>query len=437
MDAKYYHRLNEMFGMAKTTAIFTIDKGLRPATILTGITDTNELKRLQIMLNVKKIRIERYPFGQTAYMIFRNTEENADHWARLVDLRGLEDAFDTHVGTMLGYVTPAPLSQLQHMPRWSSYILISYSYPSSNGAGSFRIAPQVLQGDGWTEEVIVEVMEPLRAGVEMGMRALGFDLRATTKAVYERETTSGGKRGRRSRRMRLRLRSRKSRRTKRRVGHVGGSWHALLPAMIAEAAHIQAEATSMDRFNRPFAIAGSVAVAVYLYNILQSGKLSKDQQTHGESLFAALAKPDDLDFKYRRQGPLFSDFVQGGDNGDNDAFGTPNNPFSLSLNMSRFRGGACRKYVDLAGFRTCEPEEHSPIFRPHSNIGITKFSKVDFDAPAAFALKPMRISHVAGLDLLEIKDLIFLYEKHAEENDVALPHKLNVLNFVREKIERT
>ncbi len=432
MDAKYYHRLNELFGMPKTTAIFTIDRDLRPATILTGITDAGDLKRLQLMLNVKKIRIERYPFGQTAYMIFRNTEENADRWARLVDLRshGDADAYDTHVGTMLGYVTPAPLSQLQHMPRWSSYILVSYSGSDGASAGSFRIAPQVLQGDGWTEEAIVGTMESLRAGVEMGMRALGFDVSAETKAVYERETTSGGKRRRRSRRMRLRLRSRRSRR---RVGRIGGSWHAFLPAMIAEAARIQAEATSMDRFNQPFAIAGSVAVAVYLYNILQSGKLSKDQQAQGEALFAALAKPDDLDFKYRRQGPLFSDYIQG--NGDNNAFSAPNIPFSLSLNLSRFKGGACRKYVDLAGFRTCEPEEHSPIFRPHSNVGITKFSKVEFDAPAAFAFRPMHISKVAGLDLLEIKDLIFLYEKHAEEDDVSLPHKLHALNFVREKIE--
>jgi hypothetical protein len=102
----------------------------------------------------------------------------------------------------------------------------------------------------------------------------------------------------------------KKRSTTRKRKQRGGmpSWY---PRIVDEARTIQQTATSMDDTNKPFLIAGSAAVLIYLYELLTTDRayLTQEEYNKGIELLNSLKKPDDLDFKYKRQYTLFHDHI--------------------------------------------------------------------------------------------------------------------------------
>ncbi len=217
----------------------------------------------------------------------------------------------------------------------------------------------------------------------------------------------------------MRRRTKKSKRVVRRGQrkHRGGSWQSVIPAMIAEARTVQTAASNMDSYNAPFLVAGSTAVAILLHELLTADGaiLTAEEQAEGEAVLTGLQKPDDLDFKFRSQGGIFSDHIR------SDA-AAPAAPvlapapgklgLRLSISTSFTTTNDCSQYVDLAGFRCCHPLEESPIFTPYANTGTTLFSKVEFHAPREFRQRPMHAIHIQGLDVLGLREILFLYERY-------------------------
>ncbi len=193
-----------------------------------------------------------------------------------------------------------------------------------------------------------------------------------------------------------------------------------------EAIRIAKEAAAMDS-DHTFALAGSTAVHLYLQELLKSPLSSVDRR-EGERLLGSLASPDDLDFKYKRYGPLFAKYI----------VEKPRHPTStgLTLNLSAFLEEtnleSCLSYVDLAGFRSCDPYEESPIF--HKLPGtVSAFSKLEFHAPREFRRKPMHFVEIAGIPVLSIDNMIELYSKY----EVSANHpKLAALAFIADRTEK-
>ncbi len=192
-----------------------------------------------------------------------------------------------------------------------------------------------------------------------------------------------------------------------------------------EAIQIAKQAAAMDP-THVFALAGSTAVHLYLQELLTSPLTSADKK-EAERLLGTLAVPDDLDFKYQRQGLLF----------ENHIVEKPREPSNtsrgLTLNLSTFLENTnlteCPQYVDLAGFRCCDPYEESPIF--HKLPGTTSaFSKLEFHAPKELRRKPMEVVEIAGIPVLSVNNMLELYGRYEVS---ANQPKMAALAFVAAK----
>lgn len=212
--------------------------------------------------------------------------------------------------------------------------------------------------------------------------------------------------------------------------------HIVKPAwydrVLLETYHIQSTANTMDGPNLPFLVAGSTAVAIYLYHLLtvDSHILTKKEYENGIELFTALKKPDDLDFKYKRYDALFYDHIHRSNKTNNR---TTN---SLKLDMS-FLSSNCNDYIDLAGFRCCDPFEESPIFTPLPGTA-SIFSKIEFHAPREFRRKSMHHTSISNgeytIQLLGINDLFLLYDNHTAGDNIDTP-KIAALEFIIKMIK--
>jgi hypothetical protein len=192
-----------------------------------------------------------------------------------------------------------------------------------------------------------------------------------------------------------------------------------------EAIRIAKEAAAMDP-DHTFALAGSTAVHLYLQELLKSPLSSADRR-EGERLLGTLASPDDLDFKYKRYGPIFDKHIH-----TKTPRVTTTSTFP-TLNLSPFLEESnlesCVSYVDLAGFRSCDPYEESPIFYKLPGT-VSAFSKLEFHAPREFRRKPMHVVEIAGIPVLSVDNMIELYSKY----EVSANHpKLAALAFIADK----
>jgi hypothetical protein len=222
----------------------------------------------------------------------------------------------------------------------------------------------------------------------------------------------------------------KKRSTTRKRKQRGGmpSWY---PQVVDEARTIQQTAHSMDDTNRPFLIAGSTAVLIYLYELLTTdrGYLTQEEYNKGIELLRSLKKPDDLDFKYKRQYTLFHDHIH-----KNASNNKPNKSTNkLQLDLSQFTAKTvnittCPQYVDLAGFRCCDTWEENPIFEPLPDT-VSIFSKIEFNYPREFRRKPMHTANIGKLALLGIKDVYILYDNHTAAGNIDI-HKIAALEFI-------
>ncbi len=219
--------------------------------------------------------------------------------------------------------------------------------------------------------------------------------------------------------MRKTRKARKTRRRSRQQRQQGGSH------FLEEAIQIAKQAAAMDP-THVFALAGSTAVHLYLQELLTSPLTSADKK-EAERLLGTLTVPDDLDFKYKRQGLLF----------ENHIVEKPREPSNtsrgLTLNLSTFLENTnltdCPQYVDLAGFRCCDPYEESPIF--HKLPGTTSaFSKLEFHAPKEFRRKPMEVVEIAGIPVLSVNNMLELYGRYEVS---ANQPKMAALAFVAAK----
>jgi hypothetical protein len=190
--------------------------------------------------------------------------------------------------------------------------------------------------------------------------------------------------------------SRRSRRSRKSRRMRGGAWLD----MIAEATRIQAEANAMDPASAPYLVAGSTAVAIYLHDLIQN--VTEDRK-EGQTLFASLKKPDDLDFKYRGPGRLFYDHIVRNEH-------------------------TC---VYLAGFRCCDLCD-SPIFDPLPGT-VTQFSKLEFHMPSHFRRMRIHRSQVSGVELLGIKELYDLYLRHEVAENAP---KISALQYIMRMVEK-
>jgi hypothetical protein len=216
-----------------------------------------------------------------------------------------------------------------------------------------------------------------------------------------------------------------------------GGMHSWYPQVVDEARTIQQTATSMDDTNRPFLIAGSTAVLIYLYELLTTdrGYLTQEEYNKGTELLKNLKKPDDLDFKYKRQDTLFHDHIH-----KNTSNNKPANNKSLQLNLSQFTAKTvnittCQEYVDLAGFRCCDTWEENPVFDPIPDT-VSIFSKIEFHYPKEFRRKPMHTANIGELALLGIKDVYMLYDNHTAGGNIDT-HKIAALEFINNIISKT
>lgn len=203
--------------------------------------------------------------------------------------------------------------------------------------------------------------------------------------------------------------------------------------VLFETYHIQSTATTMDSSNLPFLVGGSTAVAIYLYHLLtvDSQILTKKEYEKGLELFASLKKPDDLDFKYKRYDALFYKHIHRSNKKNNLSTN------SLKLDMS-FLSSKCDDYIDLAGFRCCDPFEESPIFTPMPGTS-SIFSKIEFNPPREFRRKPMHNTSISNgeytIQLLGIKDLFMLYDNHTAGGNIDT-HKIAALEFIINNISK-
>lgn len=217
----------------------------------------------------------------------------------------------------------------------------------------------------------------------------------------------------------------------------GGSLPDWLPTILGEAARIQALATSMDEYNQPFLIAGSTAVAAYIHELLTTdvSVLTPTEIAEGQTVMAALKKPDDLDFKYRRQGGLFEDHILQ----TQPMPQAPETNAGPALNFSFLQStfNDCQQYIDIADYRCCEFWEENPIFYPQKDA---PFSKLEFHAPREFKRKRMHAAKIGGLDLLGIQDVMTLYTNHETNGNapklVALRYILSMLEMHTELAEK-
>ncbi len=214
----------------------------------------------------------------------------------------------------------------------------------------------------------------------------------------------------------------KTRRRSRSQRRQGGSH------FLEEAIRIAKEATAMDP-SHVFALAGSTAVHLYLQELL-THPLDLADKEEAERLLETLAAPDDLDFKYKRNGPLFANHVV------EKPRQLPNTSRGLTLNLSAFLEEpnleSCLSYVDLAGFRCCDPYEESPIF--HKLPGTTSaFSKLEFHAPKEFRRKPMETVEIRGIPVLSINTMLELYGRYEVSANQA---KMAALAFVASIFEK-
>ncbi len=202
--------------------------------------------------------------------------------------------------------------------------------------------------------------------------------------------------------------------------------------MIQEAIRIAKEAAAMDDMH-VFALAGSTAIHLYLHELLKH-PLTPEDKKEAERLLGTLAAPDDLDFKYKRYGPIFAKHIVKRTNPS--VATTTTNPsvattttiptLDLSSFLEESTPDTCQTYVDLAGFRCCDPYEESPIFHKLPET-TSAFSKLEFHAPKEFRRKPMETVEITGITVLSVENMIELYSKY----EVSTNHpKLVALTFI-------
>ena len=200
--------------------------------------------------------------------------------------------------------------------------------------------------------------------------------------------------------------------------------------MLQETVRIAKTAAKMDD-THVFALAGSTAVHLFLTELLKHSLNPADKE-EGERLLGSLAPPDDLDFKYKRYGPIFAEHIV------NHAQATSQST-GLTLDFSFLQESnpeTCQTYVDLAGFRSCDPYEESPIFQKLPGTA-SIFSKLEFHAPKEFRRKPMNTVDLAGISVLNVDDMIALYTNHQEEGQLAAnAPKRAVLAFVQDMYQK-
>lgn len=202
--------------------------------------------------------------------------------------------------------------------------------------------------------------------------------------------------------------------------------------VLLETHHIQSIAAKMDGPNLPFLVAGSTAVVIYMYHLLtvDSWLLAKKEYEKGLELFAALKRPDDLDFKYKRYDTLFDEHIYRSNTKNNRATN------SLTLDMSFLRKNNCDEYIELAGFRCCDPFEESPIFTPLPGTA-SIFSKIEFHAPREFRRKRMHHTSISNgedtIQLLGINDMYDLYDKYTA---IGNSPKIDALEFIIKHIAK-
>lgn len=216
-------------------------------------------------------------------------------------------------------------------------------------------------------------------------------------------------------------RTRKTRRTRRRTRKArrgGAHW---LPALQAETAALQRLANAKDPYNRPFLVTGSTAVALFLFELLTSDAtyLTATERAEGEAHRTALAKPADLDFKYRRQGPLFDAQAGGG-------------LFDLSALLGS-ENTTCEDFILLDGFRCCEPWEENPIFKRLPDTE-SLFEKVEFHTPREYRRKRMPIARIGEVEMLGMADVLGFYETYTRAGENA--PKMAVLRWMMGVLER-
>jgi hypothetical protein len=178
--------------------------------------------------------------------------------------------------------------------------------------------------------------------------------------------------------------------------------------MIQEAIRIAKEAAAMDD-THVFALAGSTAIHLYLHELLKHPLTTEDKK-EAERLLETLAAPDDLDFKYKRHGPIFAKHIVKRTKPP-VATTTTIPTLDLSSFLEESTPDTCQSYVDLAGFRCCDPYEESPIFHKLPET-TSAFSKLEFHAPKEFRRKPMETVEISGIPVLSIDNMLDLYGRY-------------------------
>lgn len=239
--------------------------------------------------------------------------------------------------------------------------------------------------------------------------------------------------------------------------------------IIQHAKRIQTAAHALDEFHE-FAIGGSAAVHIFLYELLTTDRaaLSPEEAEQAANLLETLAAPNDLDFKYQKQGRIFADAIVhtkpapvlapapvptpvlsmpsfGGPKGLGLKLGIPSlAPMSLSIATEHTKSNSnseCESYIDLEEFRCCDPPSGSPIFTPRQGVtNATPFEVIEFNPPQEFKNRRIPIVEIANLQMLGIRALTNLYEKYERKRNApklsALRWILNFLNSHPELAEK-
>ncbi len=232
----------------------------------------------------------------------------------------------------------------------------------------------------------------------------------------------------------------------------GGVQVTEMSEILTHARRLQQAAQSMDEFHL-FAIGGSTAVAIFMHELLTADvdRLSDIQKREGSNLFESLKSPDDLDFKYQKQGRIFDDAIQRSAQSvvhsqpftlapvpSRPTFSKPGLGLSLSmptlsptppptsLSLTTSAKKDCDTWIDIAEFRCCDPPAGSPIFYPNPTTS-SPFSKIEFNPPSDFKFKPMLTVKIHGLTLLGARALLYLYEKYTRQENT---YKVSALKWL-------